>query len=141
MSTENTRRNAVSALWASAALNIAFADILSLHTPGVMAEVLTGVVEGVTLSAKLMLIAAMLLQVPIAMIAAMQLLPRRLWRPVNGGAVLVTALFVLGGGSLKPHYVFLAACEVLAMLAILRLVWRNGPRTGTAASAGENAGP
>ena len=134
--TPDRTRNAVSALWATVALNIAFADILSLYTPGVMAEVMTGVVEGVALSGSLMLIAAVLLQVPIAMIAVMQVLPPRLWRAVNGTAVLITTLFVLGGGSLKPHYVFLALCEILAMLVVLRLVWRNAPAAGTEGNSG-----
>ncbi|SIS67230.1 hypothetical protein SAMN05421759_102242 [Roseivivax lentus] len=119
------RRSALSFLWLSVALNIAFADILGLFTPGVLGQVMDGVIEGVALSERLMLVAAVFIEVPVAMIVAMQVMPRRAWRPVNSAAAVVTALFVLGGGSLKPHYVFFATCEILALCAIVWLVWRS----------------
>ena len=124
MQTITARRNTLSSLWAFVALNIAFADILSLFTPGVIPEVITGVVEGVALTETLMLVAAVFIQIPVAMIVAMQLLPPRRWRGVTTAAVIVTAAFVIGGGSLKPHYVFFASCEIAALLAIALLVWR-----------------
>ena len=46
MKTLTAHRNALSSLWAFVALNIAFADILGLYTPGVIPAVIEGVVEG-----------------------------------------------------------------------------------------------
>ena len=125
MNSRTARRNALSSLWAFVALNIAFADILGLYTPGVIPEVIEGVIEGVTITENLMLVAAVFIQIPVAMIVAMQFLPVRVWRTVNAPAIVVTALFVVGGGSLKPHYIFFAICEILALLSIGLLVWRS----------------
>ncbi|PTX56420.1 hypothetical protein C8N43_1079 [Litoreibacter ponti] len=117
------RRHVISSLWTMVALNIAFADILGLYTPGTLPEVMSGVIEGVALSDNLMLIAAVFIQIPIAMIVATQLLAARTLRLVSLVAVLVTALFIIGGGSLKPHYIFFALCEIAALAAIAVLVW------------------
>lgn len=125
MKTITERRNALSSLWAFVALNIAFADILGLYTPGVIPEVIDGVIEGVTITENLMLVAAVFIQIPVAMMVAMQFLPVRIWRTVNALAIVVTALFVVGGGSFKPHYIFFASCEILALLSIGLLVWRS----------------
>lgn len=124
MNTATARRNALSALWAFVALNIAFADILGLYTPGVIPEVIEGVIEGVTITENMMLIAAVFIQIPVAMIVAMQFLRLRAWRTVNISAALVTAVFVVAGGSMKPHYIFFASCEIVALLSIVVLVWR-----------------
>ncbi|MEC3862959.1 DUF6326 family protein [Mesobacterium sp. TK19101] len=124
MNTLAARRNALSSLWAFVALNIAFADILGLYTPGVIPEVIDSVIEGVTITQNMMLIAAVFIQIPVAMIVAMQFLRLRAWRTVNISAALVTAVFVVAGGSMKPHYIFFASCEIVALLSIVVLVWR-----------------
>lgn len=124
MNTLAARRNALSSLWAFVAFNIAFADILGLYTPGVIPEVIDGVIEGVTITQNMMLIAAAFIQIPVAMIVAMQFLPVSSWRVISSVAVLVTAVFVVAGGSLKPHYIFFASCEIVALIAIAVLVWR-----------------
>lgn len=122
---EMHRRVPVSLLWVTVSLNIVFADVLSLYVPGVLPEVMNGTVEGVTLSESLMLVAAFFIQIPITMIILTYLLSPRLLRPVTMVAVLITAAFVIGGGSLKPHYLFFAFCEVMALSAILYLTWRR----------------
>ncbi|PWJ21600.1 DUF6326 family protein [Jannaschia seohaensis] len=115
----------LSLLWVFVSLNIVFADVLSIYTPGVLPQVMEGVVEGVALSETLMLIAAVFIQIPLAMIVLTHLLPPRGLKLVTTVAALVTAAFVIGGGSLKPHYIFFASCEVLALLTILRQTWRR----------------
>jgi hypothetical protein len=127
------RRNALASLWTFVALNIAIADILSLYIPGVIPEVIKGNIEGVTITADLMLVAAVFIQIPVAMIVTMQFLPPRAWRAVNTPAIVVTALFIIGGGTMKPHYLFIACCEILALSGIGLLVWRpaqSGTRHG-----------
>lgn len=94
------RRVKLSCLWAFVALNIAFADILSLYTPGVMPQVMEGVVEGVELSENLMLVAAIFIQIPVAMIVLTQFLSARANKVVSTIAVVITAAFVIGGGGL-----------------------------------------
>ncbi|WP_147127763.1 DUF6326 family protein [Shimia ponticola] len=121
-------RIAVSFLWCFVALNMAFADVLSIYTPGTVPQLMNGTIEGVALSETLMLIAAVMLQIAMVMIVATQFLPDKWCRIVNSVAVIVTAAFVIGGGSLKPHYIFFAVSEVAAMATVLVLMWRREPQ-------------
>ncbi|MGR3492909.1 MAG: DUF6326 family protein [Shimia sp.] len=118
------RRTILSLLWAFVAINIAYADILGLFSPGTIDAVASGVIEGVTMTDNLLLIAAVFLQIALVMMVAVQVLPARAGRWVNAGAALVTALFIIGGGSLKPHYIFFATMEVAALMGIIALSWR-----------------
>ncbi|MGR3467067.1 MAG: DUF6326 family protein [Shimia sp.] len=118
------RRTILSTLWAFVAINIAYADILGLFSPGMIEAVASGVIEGVTMTDGLLLIAAGFLQIALVMMVAVQVLPPRAGRWVNTGAALVTTLFIIGGGSLKPHYILFATMEVAALTLIVILSWR-----------------
>jgi len=50
-------------------------------------------------------------------------LPRRLNRIANLLAAPIIALFVVGGGSLLPHYILLASFEIAALTGIAWLAW------------------
>jgi len=121
------RKVVISSLWIVVMLNMIFADILSLMIPGALTELMTGTVEGVTLSAELMLIAAFILEIPIMMVLLSRLLKYKPNRILNIVASLITIVFVIGGGSLDLHYIFLAAVEVICMIAIIiiALKWRE----------------
>lgn len=113
----------ISTLWIVVLFNIVFADILSVMYPGFISEVSSGVVEGVTLTPALLVIAAVFLEVAIAMIYLARALRRGVSRTVNLVAVAITILFVVGGGSLKAHYIFFASIEVAVLLYIAFLAW------------------
>jgi len=121
------RKVVISSLWIVVMLNMIFADILSLMIPGALTELMTGTVEGVTLSAELMLIAAFILEIPIMMVLLSRLLKYKINRILNIVASLITIVFVIGGGSLDLHYIFLASVEVICMIAIIiiALKWRE----------------
>lgn len=114
----------ISLLWIVVMINMAFADILSFMYPDMLNQMSTGTVEGITITPAFLLIAAVLIEIPALMIALSRLLPRRLNRMANLIAVALTILFVIGGGSLKPHYILFASIEVAAMLWIGVLAWR-----------------
>jgi hypothetical protein len=44
-------------------------------------------------------------------------------RWANTAAAVITTLFVVGGGSIDPHYLFFAAVEIACMALIVRSVW------------------
>jgi mannose/fructose/N-acetylgalactosamine-specific phosphotransferase system component IIC len=44
-------------------------------------------------------------------------------RWANTVAAVITTAFVVGGGSLTPHYVFFAAVEIACMALIVWSVW------------------
>jgi len=113
----------ISILWVVVLFNMVFADILSFMVPGFLAQVATGIVEGITITPMFLLLAAVFIEIPILMIFLTRALSPRTSRVVNLVAVVITILFVIGGGSLKPHYIFMASIEVIAMLYIAYLVW------------------
>lgn len=119
----------ISALWTVVMFNIVFADILGFISPGFLSEAQTGVIGGITITPGFLLLAAVLLQIPIVMIFLTRVLPRPVARVANFAAVIITAAFVVGGGSLHPHYLFFVTVELAAMLYIARLayVWPQVP--------------
>lgn len=118
-----TLTSKISTLWVVVILNMIFADILSLYFPGMVEQVASGSVEGIAITPLFLLVAAVFIEIGIAMIFLTRALAPRASRVANLGAVLVTILFVVGGGSLTPHYIFLASVEVIALLAIGYLAW------------------
>lgn len=117
----------ISTLWIVVMFNMAFADILSFMFPSFLAQISTGAVDGVTITPMFLLVAAVLIEVAAAMIYLSRALSRGGARIANFIAVPVTILFVIGGGSLTPHYIFFAGVEVVIMLyiAVLALTWRE----------------
>ncbi len=115
------RTTRISTLWIVVMFNMAFADILSFMDPTFLAQVATGSVEGVTITPMFLLLAAVLVEVAIVMIFLTRALSPRASRVANYVAAVITILFVVGGGSLKSHYIFFATIEVAALLYIAYL--------------------
>lgn len=119
----NDMRMRISTLWVVVMFNMVFADILSFITPGELQAVWAGE-SGVQITSGLLLVFAILIEIPIAMIFASRVLKPSANRWANTVAAVITAAFVLGGGSLYlPHYVFFASVEVACMALIVWSVW------------------
>jgi hypothetical protein len=121
-----------STLWVVVMFNMIFADILSFIKPGALQQISAGQ-TGVHITPGLLLVFAVLLEIPIAMIFVSRILKPRAALWANGAAAVVTTAFVIGGGSADPHYVFFAAVEVGCMALIVGLAWAR--RRGEAAAA------
>lgn len=113
----------ISSLWIVVLFNMAFADILSFMYPEFLAQITTGKVEGITITPIFLLVAAVFIEIAILMIYLTNALSQGASRIANLGAAAITILFVVGGGSLTPHYVFFASIEVIALLYITYLAW------------------
>jgi Family of unknown function (DUF6326) len=112
----------LSTLWIVVMFNMVFADILSFIKPGELQAMWDGQ-QGPRITQGLLLVFAILLEIPIAMIFVSRILNRRANRWANTGAAVVTAVYVVAGGSLTVHYVFFAAVEVACMALIVWFVW------------------
>jgi Sec-independent protein secretion pathway component TatC len=112
----------ISALWVVVMFNMVFADILTFITPGALQELWAGQ-AGMTITPGLLLVFAILIEIPIAMIFLSRILKPKanLW--ANTVAAVITTAFVVGGGSLTPHYAFFAAVEIACMALIVWSVW------------------
>ena len=110
----------LSTLWIIVVMNITFADILSifieLETKNTL-EIL-GEVKST------MAIAALILNIPILMIYFSRSLALKSNRILNILAGFITIVFVIGGGSLMPHYIISACIEVIILIIIIIKAWR-----------------
>ncbi len=117
----------LSTLWIVVLFNMVFADILGFMFPEFLDILKTGYADGVKITQELMLVFAIMLEVPIAMIFLSRILEYRVNRLANIIASVITIVFVIGGGSADYHYMFFAAIEVVCMLLIIWSAW-NWPQ-------------
>jgi Family of unknown function (DUF6326) len=114
----------LSTLWLLVVLNMILADVLTAYIVFTDKSVLQ--IPG---DAKLvMAIAAVVINLPIAMIYLSKTLAYTPNRIANVMIAIPTIVFVVGGGSLLPHYLIIATIEVLLLLTIIviALRWQQG---------------
>jgi hypothetical protein len=127
-------RSRLSTIWVFVMLNMIFADVLSFMTPGVLQQIMSGHAEQIVITPSLLLVFAIVTEIPIAMVLLSKTLPQRAARWANVIAAAFTAVYVVGMGSASPHYIFIAGVEVLgcALVAWTAWAWRT---SGTVAAA------
>ncbi len=130
----------ISTLWIVVMFNMAFADIVGFIQPGALQGVAGP--GGVPITQGLLLVFALLIEIPIAMIFVSRILNRRANRWANTVAAVITSVFVVGGGSMElPFYAFFAAAEVACMALIVWSVWaRRSSEVAAPVPAGWSAG-
>jgi hypothetical protein len=114
----------ISTLWIFVMFNMVFADIFSFMYPGVLKQIMTGNAEQIQITPEFLLIAAIVTEIPIAMVFLSRLLGYGANRWVNIIAGVITILWVIGGGSLTLHYVFFASIEVVCTSFIIWYAWK-----------------
>ena len=100
-------------------LNMLAADILSFMLTGLQEE--AGAMQ---VTQGFMLVAAILMEIPMAMIVLSRVLHYKANRWANIVAAVITIVFVIGGGSATLHYLFIGGVEVLSMLLIIWLAYK-----------------
>ncbi len=131
--TENRIRLAL--LWVFVMLNMIVADVLSFMSAGNLQQILAGRAGEIAITPGFLLLAAVLTEVPIAMVLLSLVLPQRAARWANLAAAAFTVVYVWGMGSpAEPHYAFIAAVETLGCVLIARSAWtwRTAARTAPA---------
>ncbi len=114
----------LSALWTFLMFNMVFADIFSFMYPGFLAQIMAGsAVDGPVITPLSLLVAASVTEISIAMVFLSRFLKPGTNRWVNIAGAVITSLWVVGGGSLTPHYIFFASIEVLTSLVIIGMAW------------------
>jgi hypothetical protein len=126
--TEDTKA-LLSTLWIVVMFALLAADVLSSYIPGAREEMAE--FAGETPIPQLMLGGAILMAIPIVMIFLSRVLRRPVNRWANIIAAVITIVYVIGGGSTYPHYIFLAAIEVVSLLLIIWYAWRWSQQENT----------
>ena len=111
-------------MWVFIMFNMVFADIISFMYPGALKEILTGYAGSIHVTPGFLLAAAVVTEIPIAMIVLSRVLKHGANRWANIVAAVVTVAYVIGGGSLnQSHYLFFAAMQVGCALLIVWSAW------------------
>lgn len=108
-------------LWIFVKLNVISADLLSFLQPGFLKELVTsGTAEGLAITPGFLLMAAVLLEINMVMILVSKFAKGPINRRLNRIAPVIVAAFILGGGSLAPHYIFFATIELIGLFFIMK---------------------
>lgn len=114
----------LSTLWIVVMFNMLAADIFSFMLPATASD------APVPVTQSMMLVFAIVIEIPIAMIFLSRILKHRANRLANIIASVITILFVIAGGSLTLHYLFFATIEVVTMLLMIWQAWKwTNPET------------
>mgnify|MGYP001025393930 CR=1 FL=1 len=120
------RQVKLAAAWAAFMFLYAYVDILGFYLPGVIDDILAGIVWEFRITQGWAVGALALMAVPILMIVLSTILPRRANRIAN---LVVASLYVLVsvgnvvGEAWTFYYGLAAGLEVTVLALILRLVW------------------
>ncbi len=114
-------KSELSTLWTVVTLNMITADVLSLYVPEVHEE-FTEFADG--REGDLMLLGAILYQMPISMIYLSKVLPYKANRIANMVVAGLQSAAVIGAGITEPHYIVLGGAEVVWMSLIAWKAWK-----------------
>ena len=105
-------RAMLSTLWIAVLINVLSADIFSFML-GSAGE------AQVSVTPWIMFAFAVIHEIPIAMIVLSRVLKKNAAQIVNYIAAGITAIYIIGGGSATPHYIFFALAEVICLIWIV----------------------
>ena len=129
-STESKDKRAIfSTLWIFLTVNYIFCDVFSNMDPGALKElVMTGGLSGVKLTQGFLLLAAISMEIPIAMIVLSRVLKYRANRWANIIVGIIMAVYQLStmnvGTPPTLHYIFYSIIEVGCNLFIVWYAWK-----------------
>jgi len=118
----------LSLLWVFAILNYLYCDLLGLMDPDLLKQYLNGNVDGLEITQGFLLSAALLMEIPIAMVLLSSVLPHRAsrWANIIAGTVMtlvqIGSLFVGSGPTV--YYAFFSTVEIACTVFIVWFAWR-----------------
>jgi hypothetical protein len=110
--------------WVFVLLNVIFRDIHELFRPGLLAEMMTGTVNGVQMTEGTLLVAGIMLEIPIAMVLLSRVLPYRINRWANLIAGVIAIPLVIGIGPKDLDDMFFATIEVVSLTLLIWFAWK-----------------
>jgi Family of unknown function (DUF6326) len=126
--TMETTRIKLASLWIVVMFSIVMADIIGFIHPGTLQRIIDGNF-GFPVTSELLLLFSVFTAVPIVMIFLSFVLSVKAVRWTSTLAIVLTTLFVVGGGSATYSYFFFATLELASMIAVFWYVWRQLGKT------------
>ena len=122
------RKAILSTLWIFLTANYIFCDLLSLMDPAAIQELMTGSIGSIQVTQEFLLAAAIMMEIPFAMIVLSRVLPYRAnrWANIIAGSIMITIQIGTMGMGTAPtlHYLFYSVVEIACNLLIVWYAWR-----------------
>ena len=117
----------LSTLWVFVLFNYLYCDVLGMMDKAMLRGYLEGEVGGIHVTGGFLLAAAILMEIPIAMVLLSRLLPYRAnrWANIAAGAFMTMVQFstLFFGTSPTGYYIFASVVEIGATAAIVWYAW------------------
>ena len=121
-------RTRLSTLWIFVMFNYLYCDVVALIDPGLLKQFMAGNVGGMQISQEFLLGAAILMEIPIAMVLLSRLLKygANRWANMIAGAVMTAVQFstLFFGSSPTTYYVFFSLIEIGCTAFIVWFAWK-----------------
>ena len=114
----------LSTLWIFVLFNIIFLEFHKLLQPGFLEEVMTGTIGGVQMTQGVLLLGAIVLEIPIAMLLLSRVLKYRVNRWANIIAGAITIAIVIVNASTDLDNIFFTTIAVVSLLLIVWYAWK-----------------
>ncbi|MGD1843025.1 MAG: DUF6326 family protein [Thermonemataceae bacterium] len=119
------RKALFSTLWIFVTLNYLYCDLMGLMDVNMLKQYLTGTVEGMYISEDFLLMAALLMELPMAMIVLSRILTQKLNRWVNifAGTIKTAVMILTLLIGFTSYYLFFATIEISTTTFIVIYAW------------------
>ena len=127
LKTAEDRKAVLSTLWIFAVLNYLYCDLMGLMDAPVLKQYLAGTVGGMQVTQSFLLGAAVLMEIPIAMVLLSRTLGYRAnrWANIGAGALMtvVQCATLFAGSGPTIYYQFFSLFEIACTLFIVWKAW------------------
>ncbi|MDJ0717519.1 MAG: DUF6326 family protein [Prochloraceae cyanobacterium] len=114
----------LSTLWIFFLLNMIFRDIHDLFRPGLLEEMMTGIVNGTQVTDGVLLVGGIMVEIPISMVVLSRVLKYRLNRWANIIVGSITLASVIAKKPLDLDDVFFTTIGFITLVIIIWLAWK-----------------
>ena len=121
-----TKPALLSTLWIFATLNYLYCDIMGLMDMSLLQQYLTGSVNGMQISENFLLGAAILMEIPMAMVFLSRVLKPKVNRIANiasGSIMTLVQIATLFVGSVTSYYLFCSLVEIATTTSIVYIAF------------------
>ena len=117
------RKAMLSTAWVFVILNMLLRDVHEIFRPGFLEEVMTGTVGSIAMTEEFLLVAAFIVEIPVAMVVLCRLLKRgaNRWANLIVGPMVIIAVITNGAADLDD--IFFGAVQVIALSVIIWSAW------------------
>ena len=128
--TKLNRKTLLSTIWIFVVLNYLYCDVLGLMDSGMLAQLLSGNIDGMHITQIFLLGSAILMEISMSMVLLSRILPYKANRIANIIAGLITTvvqIITLFVGTTTIYYIFFSIIEITGTAAAfwLALRWKN----------------